>query len=72
MGVEKLAPPGFDPRTTQPVASHFTDCTILALGSTCHTTIPNTYILLLSLIAKRNVWMTVNGEYIWNERYQIS
>jgi len=26
-GAENLAPPGFDPRTVQPVASHYTDYT---------------------------------------------
>jgi hypothetical protein len=26
IGVENLAPPGFDPRTFQPVASRYTDC----------------------------------------------
>jgi hypothetical protein len=27
--VQKISlPPGFDPRTVQPVASHYTDCTI--------------------------------------------
>jgi hypothetical protein len=25
-GAENLAPPGFDPRTVQPVASSYTDC----------------------------------------------
>jgi len=25
-GAENLAPPGFDPRTVQPVASRYTDC----------------------------------------------
>jgi hypothetical protein len=31
-----LTPPGFDPQTVQPVASHYTDFTILA-PSTVHT-----------------------------------
>ena len=30
IGAENLAPPGFDPRTVQPVASPYTDYTILA------------------------------------------
>jgi hypothetical protein len=30
IGAENLAPPGFDPRTFQPVASRYTDCTIPA------------------------------------------
>jgi hypothetical protein len=30
IGVENLAPPGFDPQTFQPVASHYTDYAILA------------------------------------------
>ena len=29
-GAENLAPPGFDPRTVQPVASRYTDCVIRA------------------------------------------
>ena len=30
MGAENLAPPGFDPRTIQPVASRYTDCAVTA------------------------------------------
>jgi len=30
MGAEKLTPPGFDPRTVQPVASRYTDCALPA------------------------------------------
>jgi hypothetical protein len=30
IGAENLAPPGFDPRTFQPVATRYTDCAIPA------------------------------------------
>jgi hypothetical protein len=30
MGAENLAPPRFDPRPVQPIASHYTDCTVPA------------------------------------------
>ena len=30
-GAENFAPPGFDPRTLQPVASRYTDCAVPAL-----------------------------------------
>jgi hypothetical protein len=32
IGAENLAPPGFDPRTFQPVASHYTNYAIPALS----------------------------------------
>jgi hypothetical protein len=35
IGAENLAPPGFDPKTFQPVASHYTDYAIAAPFLSC-------------------------------------
>jgi len=48
-GAENLAPPGFDPRTVQPVGSCYTDYvtwpTLLYLPSVIYTSLYNQYVM---------------------------
>jgi hypothetical protein len=49
IGAENLAPPGFDPRTFQPVASRYTDCAIPA---------PNRMFVLRIILTKQVVFIS--------------
>ena len=49
-GCGKISPPpGFDPRTVQPLASHYTVCDIPALNSL----VQNEYVIILCLVKKQ-------------------
>jgi len=58
--VRKISPPpGFDPRTVQPVASRYTDCAIRSMGSTVLG-------FKLENISSTEVWTSLGQIWVWN------